>query len=150
MISSGYHFFYVQGNSMAPTLSDGDTVLIKKDNDLAKSQVVVFRFPEQWENPFNEDSLLIKRVIAVEGDTFSYSGRVFTVNGKKYPLPDNYNCKTEKTTYTKTLGKNEMIVFGDNVSQSADSRFFYCRDNTEGFIVSTDLIVSSGRIVFDF
>lgn len=75
----------VRGESMVPTLSDGDRVLIRRGRrGLRRNDIVVVACPDpdtSWRNrpPVTEDltatEWFIKRAVALEGDLFG-SGRV--------------------------------------------------------------------------
>ena len=84
--------FRIPSNSMMPTLLTGDFILVNKFNygirlpvidtkivDVGlpeRSDVVVFRFPEDPSTPF------IKRVVGVPGDRIAYYDKVLYVNDK--------------------------------------------------------------------
>jgi signal peptidase I len=61
----------VRGDSMSPTLHDGDRVLVRRSRRIRAGQVVVFatvrhqRADPQW---------LVKRVTEVEGEQFTVAG----------------------------------------------------------------------------
>lgn len=120
-----YHFIlsisHVSGDSMNPAFCDGDRVLILRiaKGNIQKGDVIVFE-TKQGEK-------LIKRVIAVEGDTVDISstkGGLY-VNGEAVEEDYIYTATSitdEKVTYPVTVGEDCYFVLGDNRTGSRDSR----------------------------
>jgi signal peptidase I len=112
----------VDQRSMDPTLSDGDRILIDRISyrfhDPNKGDVVVFR------NPAGEGKDLVKRVVAVAGDTVSVHDGVLWLNGvaqdepfiKEHPILAGFDEVTIEPGY--------VWVMGDNRNDSQDSRAF--------------------------
>jgi signal peptidase I len=108
---------YVQGPSMLTTMKTGDRIIINKliyrFTTPARGEIIVFHTPE-------ED--LIKRVIALPGETIeAKNGRVY-VNGKI--LSEPYLSPTTQTSnipQTK-VPAGHLFVMGDNRANSMDSR----------------------------
>ncbi len=122
------------GESMSPTLQDGNIIISVKDNDLECGDVIAFYY---------NNKILVKRVIAQPGDwvNIDADGTVY-VNG--LPLNEPYitdkalgDCNIE-LPYQVPAAK--FFVMGDHRSVSADSR------NTAVGCVSEEQIV--GKIVF--
>jgi signal peptidase I len=121
--------FWIPSPSMEPTLDVGDRVLVNKlsykVHDVNRGDVVVFERPPGASTGQNgEIKDLIKRVIAVGGDTIeAKEGEVF-VNGER--VDENY---LEPGTPTdnlplKTIPDGHVFVMGDNRTNSEDSRIF--------------------------
>lgn len=113
----------VKGQSMEGTLYENDHLII---TDLFYSpkcgDIIVFQDPTT-----GKEEPLVKRVIALEGDTVEVlvDGTVL-VNDK--PLTEDYILKEpyEKTAMPKvTVPKDTVFVLGDNRNNSSDSRTFY-------------------------
>ena len=137
IIRSIIGYYLVVGPAMSPTLSDGDRTLVNKFSYHFKipehNDILVFRYPG---NPKRE---LIKRVIAVPGDTIEIKeGQVF-LNGQL----QNETYIQEYTRGSFPLYKipeGHIFVMGDNRNNSEDSRF-----KGVGF-VPYDLII--GKVVY--
>jgi len=114
----------VDGNSMNPTLQNGDNLIVSKITykvkDPERFDIIVFPFRE------SKDTNYIKRIIGLPGETvqIDYNGNIF-INQKK--LEENYGA--EKIKYPGIaeepikLGEDEYFVLGDNRNDSKDSRF---------------------------
>ena len=113
----------VIGSSMYPTLRDGDSVVIDtlryKLFEPSRFDVVVFPFRYQ------EDTLYIKRIIGLPGETVQImDGKVF-INGAELDESDFGFDPIEQPGLASaqiTLGQDEYFVLGDNRNDSADSR----------------------------
>ncbi len=122
-----FSFFYrpvvVSGSSMLPTLSSEETVLIKKnidERDIKRGDIIVFY------SPFDKNKLLIKRVIAVGGDTVAIlDGNVY-VNGSLIKEPYVNSVRSHETIPLLRVPEGCFYVLGDNRVVSSDSREFGC------------------------
>jgi signal peptidase I len=118
--------FYIPSGSMEPTLAKNDRVVVNKleyrFGDVGRGDIVVFTTPPLVENKEFKD--LVKRVIALEGETVEgRDGKVF-VNGQ--PLEEDY---LPAGTFTgdfraETVPPDSVWVMGDNRGNSEDSRVF--------------------------
>lgn len=143
-----HHYFYapvvVDGDSMEPTLSHGDYLILNKYSDYEQFDIVVFTPPIEAETTDEEETLFIKRVIGVPGDTIEYRDDVLYINGEEIE-EDFLEYSSEEAFYMsgnfslETLwGVNEVpadqyFVLGDNRFNSKDSRNF-------GFIEEESII----------
>lgn len=106
----------VKGDSMEPTLKNGQTVLLQKTNKNIKQYDIVFAHSKELETD------IVKRVIAVEGDKVELRGTDIYVNGK---ATKTSFCKANtNAVYAKEIvvPKGYVYVVGDNRDNSTDSR----------------------------
>lgn len=107
----------VNGDSMLPTLEDGEILLLYKLNPkLERGDIVVFK---------QNGGILIKRVIALPGETIVVNNDSIEINGEK--IDDYVNTTIQNggsLTEPFTVKDNEYICLGDNRNNSHDSRAF--------------------------
>ena len=129
--------FWIPSASMVPTLNEGDRVLVNKlayrAHDVRRGDVIVFDRPQEAANGDDEIKDLIKRVVAVEGDTIElHEGDVY-INGERIEepylnddaptTPDTGGC-TNSGEDRWELSEDTVFVMGDNRTNSSDSRCF--------------------------
>lgn len=106
----------VSGDSMEPTLSNGDIILLVKTKHYSTGELCCI----SWQN-----KLLLKRVIGLPGDTVNIDedGNVF-VNGELIDEPYAQNkCLGEcDIEFPCTVPDNTFFVLGDRRDTSIDSR----------------------------
>ena len=111
----------VSGKSMYPTLKHGDRVVVRLAgyDQPKRGDIVVVMAPEFDDEP------LVKRVIALEGDTVDIvdDGTVY-INGEKIyePYVNEAVFGGRDTEYPYTVPEGCVFVMGDNRNESADSR----------------------------
>lgn len=118
----------VSGNSMNPTLSNGDWLTVSAvPGEIESGDIVVVTQPNSLNEP------LIKRVIAKGGDTINIDFIEGTVTVNGVVLYEPYIAEqTERMgdfVYPLTVPEGCLFVMGDNRNDSLDSRF-----RTVGFI----------------
>jgi signal peptidase I len=121
--------FYIPSPSMVPTLNVDDRVLVNKLSyrlhDVHRGDLIVFeRPPAASRGAEGEIKDLIKRVIAVGGDTIEARNQLVYVNGER--IDESY---LESGTPTndlprQTVPEGHVFVMGDNRTNSEDSRVF--------------------------
>jgi len=112
----------VVGESMEPTLSNGQEILINKVayqfSAPKQGDVIVFR-PNGNENAH----LSVKRVVATPGDTIQIVQGKVVINGQVYAKDVTDDTKNPGIAAEEiTLGPDEYFVLGDNRGSSEDSR----------------------------
>ena len=132
----------ISGRSMYPTLNDGDQVAISRiDKSYERGDIVVAQ---------KDDYYIIKRVIAVEGDTIAFawdSGVVkLFIDDMTTPVDEPYikeamvmvdnsgkglfikpaqtleELRQNPDKYAYTIPENHLFLMGDNRNHSTDSR----------------------------
>lgn len=131
----------VIGNSMLPSFNSGDRVVCLPElSGYGRGDVVIISHATRM------DESIIKRVIAVGGDTVDidfYKGTV-SVNGQELDEP-YVNTPTNLSydmTFPVTVPEGKLFVLGDNRNDSLDSR-----STDIGFINENKVL---GKVVFRF
>jgi signal peptidase I len=113
----------IPSDSMAPTLRAGDQVLVDKlayrGADLpARGDLVVFHEPRTGD-------IVLKRVVAVAGDTVGIEDGTLVVNGRRpfEPYADQNSIDSVYFGPVK-VEPGRFFVLGDNRANSLDSRVF--------------------------
>lgn len=109
-------------HSMAPTINRGDRVLVDKAGwrlgGLGRGDLIVFASPVDGER-------LVKRVVAVAGDTVAIDDAFLVVNGRRVSEPYVDHSRIDGTYFgTVTVPPGHLFVLGDNRFGSIDSRVF--------------------------
>ena len=128
--------YRIPSSSMVPTLDVGDRILVQKAffnwHDVRQGDIVVFAHPaadDECSGPDNTD--LVKRVIALGGQTIYSSGNTIYVDGRQ--LAESYLPKDDplgpaiprasaSSPYRVPAG--DFYVLGDNRAISCDSRYW--------------------------
>jgi len=116
-----YKLVVVVGQSMMPTLRNGQVVLAKRESKYNRGDIVVVKD--------TESNILIKRIIFRPGDYYYY-----IIDSDRFEmifLSDNSfrSILEAKSKYGQAvveykLGKDSYFVVGDNLNNSDDSRRF--------------------------
>ena len=113
----------VSGQSMEPTLSNGDNLIVDKISyrfqDPSRYDIIVF--PYRYE----ENTYYIKRIIGLPGETVQVIDGYVYINGEQL-TSDIYGMEPMESAGEAgqpiTLGADEYFVLGDNRNHSSDSR----------------------------
>lgn len=126
--------FYIPSESMVPTLNEQDRVLVNKlaykAHDVHRGDVIVFDRPEGAANGDDDIKDLIKRVIAIGGDTIECHESNVYVNGERvseaYVAEGASPCGGVNTCDLRRqeIPDDSVFVMGDNRDNSSDSRCF--------------------------
>jgi signal peptidase I len=138
--------FFIPSGSMEPTLVPGDRILVcrvcKAFSDVTYGDVIVFSDPDpaphEDRGPVGgfvhwleegigvarpEDDDFIKRVAALEGDTWEIRRGVLFVNGTRVEEPYLSAERDRRDFGPETVPDGMLFVLGDNRLHSGDSRF---------------------------
>jgi signal peptidase I len=117
-----HHPYTVRNTSMTPTIYQGDEIEVDetayKHRPPARGDLIAFR---------HNGTILVKRAIALGGDTIEDNKNTFRLNG--VPLVEPYAHYDDTASLQKTeiipptlIPKDELFVMGDWRTRSLDSR----------------------------
>ena len=128
--------YTISNDFMEPNVKKGNSIYINRlanPADLKRGDLVLAKHPE------NSDLFMIRRVIAVEGETVEIRNRIIFINGTAYSdkteksIQNYWNVKSP-VNYTEfsdndsmkplTVKKDELFILGDNRRIALDSRHF--------------------------
>lgn len=133
--------FFVRGQSMEPTFSNGDYLIVDELSyylrQPKRGEIVIFK------SPGDKSQFYIKRLIGLPGERVEIDQGKVSIYNKNNPdglsLSENRYLNEETSGGIDVkLGKNEYYLLGDNRDRSFDSRRF-------GPIKEKKLV---GRVVF--
>jgi signal peptidase I len=122
IVTFGFQVARVEGQSMAPTLSDQDRLIVNKFGyeflgAPRRGDIVMLYYP------LDPDKSFVKRVIAEEGDTIRIvDGRVYV---NDVPMRDDFippNYRSHDDYGPTVIPEGYYFVMGDHRSNSSDSR----------------------------
>ncbi len=116
--------FIVSGNSMIPTFSNGDYLIVDEISyrlrEPHRGEVVVFRYPEE------PSKFFIKRIVGIPEDVLELRAGNVYIDGELYDEPyidvSTFSNAFLREGTSYTIKEGEYIVFGDNRKASSDSR----------------------------
>jgi signal peptidase I len=130
-----FQTFWIPSSSMVPTLGVRDRIIARKVffswHDVREGDIVVFRHPPLDHCPGPQDGDLVKRVIALPGQTIYSAGNSVYVNGRRLaqpwlphhdPLGPPIPGASRQHPYQVPPG--EFYLLGDNRAISCDSRYW--------------------------
>lgn len=148
-----FSFTTVYNVSMYPTLQEKDKLFMVKFGEFERGDIVSYQseltitekdyqdlnWIQKWFHKVGDRKNLIKRVIAVPGDTLEINGDVVYVNDQ--PLNEPYiSSNMYGMVERQVLPQGKYFLMGDNRENSIDSRVL-------GLIDQEDFI---GRVLFRF
>ncbi len=130
-----FQTFWIPSSSMVPTLGVDDRILVQKAfftwHDVREGDIVVFSHPPLDTCGGPQEGNLVKRVIALPGQTIYSAGNSIYVNGRLLaepylphydplgpPIPD------ASSQHPYRVPPGEFYVLGDNRAISCDSRYW--------------------------
>jgi signal peptidase I len=131
----------VEGDSMDPTLQDGERVIFNKIvyllDEPGRGDIVIIQRP---------DKNYVKRVIGLPGETIEIRNHKLYINNE---LHEQTFLSDDAKNHTGNFGpitipENRYFVMGDNRSISKDSR------NGLGFIIEDEIIGRSEFVFYPF
>lgn len=141
----------VNGNSMNPTLQNGDIYVASKLQVPQKGDLAIINIEER-------DYWLIKRIIATEGDSVKIeNGKVYLKESgeNEYkeldePFIQGNTYLAKGQTMVWDIGENEYFFLGDNREHSTDSRFYGKRTTEDIVAVVKDWSIEQKGFWYDF
>ncbi|QWT17048.1 signal peptidase I [Collinsella sp. zg1085] len=125
--------FTVPTGSMIPTIQIGDNIFAQKlslelGQAVTPGDIAVFKNP----NMSSDHEILVKRVIAVAGQTIDFQDGKLLIDGKESSehYTQGLSFPLAQTTpgiaisYPYTVPQGHVWMMGDNREDSADSRYF--------------------------
>lgn len=131
----------VEGESMYPTLEDGERIIFNKIvyivSQPERGDIAIIQHPEKN---------YVKRVIGLPEDTVEMRDHILYINDIKQDnsYVDDFEAKLTGNFGPITIPKDSYFVMGDNRAISKDSR------NGLGFIDRSDIIGKSEFIIYPF
>lgn len=134
--------------SMKPLINEGDKLFVNKIEkiykDISRGDLLVFNAPKEISS---QKKLLIKRVIALPGETVEIKNGQVLINEK--PIKEDYVVYPDNRSIEKfTVPENEYFLLGDNRSNSFDCRFWdkktIAKDDIVGFAYTFNFFKKKG------
>ena len=132
----------VHGTSMEPMIKDGRELKFMRKyyecNEPQRNDIVLYNYA-------GSKDPLIKRVVGIPGDTFSYVDNKIIINGVEMTNSEGkpYVVESQRltlyTTSYPTIPENAYLILGDNPTGSTDSSVF-------GLVSKNDIL---GKVVLE-
>ena len=118
-ILTSMHWFTVvrvSGSSMEPSLNDGSYVIVQKNAELQRGDIVLIRTSNR--------TYIVKRIVGIGGDNVLIRNDSLHVNHVKMDsLTNHLNAEYQ---FEVNVPDGTVFVLGDNRLESTDSRDFGC------------------------
>jgi signal peptidase I len=131
--SYAFAMYWIPSGSMIPTLSVNDRILVQKaffgPQDIREGDIVVFSNPRLDVCGGVPAGDLVKRVIALPGQTIYSAGNSIYINGHLLPEPylpahDPLGPPIASRRHPYRVPAGDFYVLGDNRADSCDSRYW--------------------------
>jgi signal peptidase I len=128
-----FQTFWIPSSSMVPTLGVYDRIVVQKAffswRDVREGDIVVFSHPPLDHCPGPQEGDLVKRVIALPGQTIYSSGNRIYINGRPLAEPylprhDPLGLPIAGRQHPYRVPPGEFYLLGDNRAISCDSRYW--------------------------
>lgn len=128
-----FQVFWIPSTSMVPALDKGDRIVVQKlffsPGDVREGDIVVFSHPPLDECGGSQEDDLVKRVIALPGQTIYSQGNTIYINGKPLAEPylpsyDPLGRPIASKQHPYKVPTGDFYVMGDNREISCDSRYW--------------------------
>lgn len=116
--AQAFGYYYVVGESMMPTLTDGQNLFGSTIANYKRGDIVIIKL---------EETTLVKRIIGLPGETIeSKNGNIYINNVllEEDYIEESRNQVSSQNEWKVELDDNEYFCMGDNRDHSADSRYF--------------------------
>ena len=138
----------VQEHSMENTLQPNDYLFISKQSyrlfgDPQRGDIIVFH--SVLTTADGAEKLLVKRIVALPGDTISITGGVVYINGEPQDEPYTKDGYTNTEMDEITIPDGKLFCMGDNRQNSRDSR-----DSMIGLVDEDDVLGKAVLRLFPF
>ena len=126
-----YQVCLIHGRSMEPTYHNWQLTLIDKHANIPEVGTVVAVRCDTL------SAVIVKRIVAVPGDTLVIQNGVLYVNGAKSTVvaPSAYYESAGIAANVIVLGEGEYFLLGDNCAESVDSR-----NESVGIVCASDIL----------
>ncbi len=133
-----FESYFIPSGSMEPTLQVGDRVMVDKLSvdfgTINIGDVIVFKSPGAVATACGDTVPdLVKRVVALPGDTIASIGNRIYVNDQLLKENWTHNEPLGRPIPTTVVPKGDYYVLGDNHPNSCDSRYW-------GFVPRSSII----------
>ena len=144
-----FQTYFIPTSSMVPTLGVNDRILVQKAffswHDVRAGDIVVFSHPPLDDCPGPANGDLVKRVIALPGQTIYSAGGSVYVDGRLLaepylPADDPLGPPIASRQHPFRVPSGDFYLLGDNRAISCDSRYW-------GPIKGSSII---GKVILDW
>ena len=112
-----FEFIYISGDSMYPTLVNGQVITIwKVCYTPIRGDIIVFDIPGEKE--------LVKRIIGLPGENIEIKNGIVLINGSELHQKYQYPSELSNSMPEQQIPGDSIFVLGDNRDHSADSRSY--------------------------
>lgn len=144
---AGVSFIAVKGSSMSPTFENNDTLVLVQEKEVERGQIALVAKPKKWKD-YKLNSRMIKRIVGIPNDSFSYDGKVIKVNDEVIIDldEDGYECDAGEIGFNTVLKEDQFLILGDNKTNSLDSIRIFCDGNSDLMFLKNKNIINNGTV----